>query len=238
MKHIKLALPILAFVVLLLSVGVQLIAHFSEPEEYQHTLPPLAEAIPTGFPGWQTEDLDIGPTESVADASLRLLNLDDWVHRAYTGPRGTFSVYVAYWGPGKMPIRLVSQHTPDRCWTENGWSCTDRRFNVEKTVNGHRIQPAQWGEYTINDYVNQSYFWHVVNGEVKWYAGENMNTRTTIKSVFLDIRNFTFGKKPVQYFVRIVSQESLDELWELPEFQQVMADLGELCLYYPEEDAA
>jgi hypothetical protein len=198
----------------------------------------VAESIPQRLSGWETEDLPIGATESVSESSLKTLNLNDWVHREYRSPKGSFTVYIAYWGPGQMPIRLVSQHTPDRCWTENGWSCTDRRFDVVKEVNGKAIQPAQWGEYEIQDLRTQTYFWHVVNGEVKWYAGKRMNTRTTVKSVLLDVMNFTFNKKPVQYFIRIVSPQSLDELWELPGFQEVMQDLSDLCLAIPEEGLA
>lgn len=162
---------------------------------------------------------------------MRILNLDDFVYREYRHPvHGSFTVYVAYWGPGKMPIRLVSQHTPDRCWTENGWVCTDRRFNVEKQLGDIALQPAQWGEYMIRDYRTQAYFWHLVDGEMYWLSGENMNTRTTIKSVLIDLKNFTFREKPRQYFIRIVSAQPLVELWELPEFQAVVKPLADLGL--------
>ena len=235
MKSLKATLPWFLFVTLFFCAGFLAYAHFVEPVPIEVNQPPLAEAIPTNLKGWQIEELPLGPTESIIEQSEKILNLDDFVHRQYSSAQGSFSVYVAYWGPGKMPIRLVSQHTPDRCWTENGWRCTDRRFNIEKTVDGEPIQPAQWGEYAIQDFKNQSYFWHVVDGEVKWYAGNRMNTRTTVKSFLTDLRNFTFNQKPDQYFVRIVSQQPLDELWELPGFQQVMQDLADLCLAYPED---
>lgn len=238
MKILKIVLPFCLFAVLFLSVGIQVAAYINETPVVENTNPPLEKAIPESLPGWETTELDLGPTESVTEASERILNLDDFVHRRYSSPRGSFSVYVAYWGPGKMPIRLVSQHTPDRCWTENGWTCTDRRFNVQKFVGGEELQPAQWGEYAIQEFENESYFWHVVNGEAKWFAGESMNTRTTVGSFVTDLRNFTFNKKPDQYFVRIVSQQSLDELWQLPGFQRVMADLADLCLAYPENEKA
>lgn len=235
MKRFKILLSSAIFILLAVLVTVQFIAYVTPPAEGITDHQALSTLIPSNLKGWTVEELPIGPTESVSERSLKLLNFNDFVHRRYSRSDLSFSVYVAYWGPGKMPIRLVSQHTPDRCWTENGWTCTDRKFNVEKKVGTELIQPAQWGAYKIDEYSNQAYFWHVVDGEVKWYAGNNMNTRTTVKSVLLDLMNFTLNNKPDQYFVRIVSQQSLDELWELPEFQKVMQSLADLCLAYPEK---
>lgn len=226
-------LPVLLALVVLVAVGVQVLAHMLTPPPTPLDRPPLAGILPDPLPGWTARDLDLGPTESVTEASMRILNLDDFVYRDYSHPgHGNFSVYVAYWGPGKMPIRLVSQHTPDRCWTENGWVCTDRRFNVERSVGDIRLQPAQWGEYMIQGHKTQAYFWHLVDGEMYWLSGNHMNTRTTIKSVLIDIRNMTFRERPRQYFVRIVSDHSLDELWDQPQFQAVMEVLADLGLAY------
>lgn len=235
MRRIKIILSSAIFILLAFLIGIQVFAYLTPPPDGATDNPPVATLIPSELNGWMVEDIPLGPTESVTERSLILLNLNDFVQRQYSNAGTSFSVYVAYWGPGKMPIRLVSQHTPDRCWTENGWTCTDRKFNVEKQVGKENIQPAQWGEYKIHEYTNQAYFWHVVDGEVKWYAGNRMNTRTTIKSVLLDVMNFTLNNKPDQYFVRIVSQDSLDELWELPAFQEVMQSLSDLCLAFPEK---
>lgn len=199
-------------------------------EEPAPVEPFLAEAIPDRIPGWEVEDLPLGPTESVTEQSLDILNLDDFVHREYKRGNARFSLYVAYWGPGKMPVRLVNQHTPDRCWTENGWSCTDRRFNVEKSVGDRELHPAQWGAYAIRDFSNESYFWHIVGGEAYWLAGDSMNRRTSVKSVLIDVANFTSRQQPDQFFVRLVSTQSLDDLWELDGFDTLMNSLADLCL--------
>lgn len=233
---LKYLLPASGLLVLLIAVGLQVLAAFSSPPASESSRPPLAEAIPTELPGWAIRELDLGATESVTEQSLKILNLDDYVHREYTHPEGSFSVYVAWWGPGKMPIRLVNQHTPDRCWTENGWTCTDRRFHVDKTAAGRQLHPAQWGAYQIGEFANESYFWHIVGEEAYWFGGDRMNTRTTVSSVLLDLKNFTTNNRPEQFFVRLVSQQSLDELWELPGFQAVMDDLASLCLARPQRE--
>jgi hypothetical protein len=194
---------------------------------------PLAESIPEDIPGWQVTDLDLGPTESVTQRSYDLLRLDDFVHRQYRRGDRNFSVYIAYWEPGKMPVRLVNQHTPDRCWTEVGWVCTDREWNVERTVNGRRLQPGQWGVYELEDYKNYTYFWHIVGGEVHWYGGERINTKSSLTSVWEDFRKFGLNVHREQFFIRVVSQESMDDLWNDPAFQAVMEDLADLCLAEP-----
>lgn len=229
MKGVKYALPVMGLLILLLGVGLQVFAEYVSPEP-PPVEPFLSEAIPKHLKGWEVRELDLGPTESVTERSFDILNLDDYVHREYRQGDTSFSVYVAYWGPGKMPIRLVNQHTPDRCWTENGWACSDRRFHVQKSVKGIPLLPGQWGTYTIQDYATESYFWHIVDGEAYWFGGERVNRMTSVKSVLLDLRNIAVNRNPVQFFVRIVSEDSLDELWTQPGFEAVMADLAELCL--------
>ena len=228
-KLVKSILPGIAVVVLLAGIGLQVFADWVSPEPVP-VEPFLATAIPQNLPGWEVTDLDLGPTESVTEQSFRILNLDDFVYREYRRGPTAFTVYVAYWGPGKMPIRLVNQHTPDRCWTENGWSCSDRRFHVRKSVRGQALHPAQWGVYEIGDFSSESYFWHIVDDEPYWFGGERLNTRTSLTSVLLDFRNIATNRNPDQFFIRIVSQQSLDAIWEEPGFADVMADLADLCL--------
>lgn len=222
-----------AGLVLFVAVTLQLVAHL-KPVPESSLEQPLAQAIPERLEGWQVQELDLGPTESVTQRSYDLLKLDDFVHRQYVRGDKSFSVYAAYWKPGKMPVRLVNQHSPDRCWTEVGWVCTDREWNVMRSVDGQQLQPGQWGAYELGDYTNYTYFWHIVGGEVHWYGGERLNTQSSLTSVWEDFRKFGLNVHREQFFIRIVSPESMDDLWDEPGFQKVMADLAELCLAAPE----
>ena len=85
----------------------------------------LKTTLPREVPGWEVDDKALGETEAVHAAVDKWLRLDDFVFRSYSRGRVHFDVYVAYWGPGKMPVQMVASHTPDRCWTENGWKCTE-----------------------------------------------------------------------------------------------------------------
>jgi hypothetical protein len=225
-------IPFFALVVLLGAVGLQLVANLKPVPE--GTLErPLEQAIPEQLPGWEITDMDLGPTESVTQRSYDLLRLDDFVHRQYKRGDQSFSVYIAYWKPGKMPVRLVNQHTPDRCWTEVGFVCTDREWNVERSVNGEALQPGQWGVYELEDIKNYTYFWHIVGGEAHWYGGERINTKSSLTSVWEDFRKFGLNVHREQFFVRITSAKPMDDLWDQPGFQAVMADLADLCLAEP-----
>ncbi|MGC9451326.1 MAG: exosortase-associated EpsI family protein [Oceanipulchritudo sp.] len=236
MKHWTKRWGIPGAVVLILFMGISLQVYSQlQPVPESSLKTPLEEAIPQEIAGWEVTDLDLGPTESVTQRSYSLLRLDDFVHRQYRRGDRSFSVYIAYWKPGKMPVRLVNQHTPDRCWTEVGWTCTDREWNIEKTVNGRELQPAQWGIYTIRDYTNYTYFWHIVGGQVHWYGGERINTKSSLTSVWEDFRKFGLNVHREQFFIRVVSPEPMDDLWEEDAFLEVMSALADLCLSKPVE---
>jgi hypothetical protein len=225
-------IPFFAAIVLLGAVTIQLAANL-KPVPEGSLEEPLKNAIPDQLSGWQVQELDLGPTESVTQRSYDLLNLDDFVHRQYSRPGQSFSVYVAYWKPGKMPVRLVNQHSPDRCWTEVGYTCTDRKWNVQRSVEGEDLQPGQWGVYELGDSKNYTYFWHIVGGVSHWYGGERINTRSSLTSIWEDFRKFGLNVHREQFFVRVVSAQPMDDLWSQPGFQTVMADLGRLCLAEP-----
>lgn len=229
-------IPGAAGIILLVGIALQVISSTRTVSEGSLTLP-LEEIIPSDVAGWEVEDMDLGPTESVTERSMDLLKLDDFIHRSYTRGDKNFSIYVAYWKPGKMPVRLVNQHSPDRCWTQVGWSCTDRKWNVEKFVGEIPLQPAQWGVYELENYTNHAYFWHIVGGEVHSYGGERINTRTSLTTVFEDLTKFGLNVHREQFFVRIVSSQSIDGLWEEPGFMEVMEVLAELCLAETQPDA-
>ena len=139
-----------AGMVFIVAVALQLVANL-KPVPESSLEQPLAEAIPERLEGWQVNDMDLGPTESVTQRSYDLLKLDDFVHRQYVRGDKSFSVYAAYWKPGKMPVRLVNQHTPDRCWTEVGWVCTNREWNVMRSVDGKRLQRARVATRPVGD---------------------------------------------------------------------------------------
>ncbi|HSH09407.1 MAG TPA: exosortase-associated EpsI family protein [Oceanipulchritudo sp.] len=222
-------IPGVAIFVLVAAVILQVLAS-TKPVPEGSLKTSLKEAIPGQINGWQVKDLDLGPTESVTQRSYDLLRLDDFVHRQYSRGDKSFSVYIAYWKPGKMPVRLVNQHTPDRCWTEVGWTCAEREWNVHRSAEGRDLKPAQWGVYELGEAKNYTYFWHIVGGDVHWYGGNRVNTRASLSTVWEDFRKFGLNVHREQFFIRVVSPHPMDDLWQEPAFESVMADLADLCL--------
>ena len=136
------ALNILCLIVLLFVVGVQFVrvGHVYEPVLHS----PLSEILSDELPGWRVKDRSLGETEAVRYRVGQVLNFDDYVYREYDRGDLRFSAYVAYWRPGKMPVRLVNAHNPDRCWSQVGWRCTALESEVAKTLPGGSLKPAEW----------------------------------------------------------------------------------------------
>jgi len=178
--------------------------------------------LPEDLPNWETRELELGATESLNEASREILRLDDFVHRQYSQPGRTFSVYIGYWRPGKMPVRLINQHTPDRCWLENGWSCVDREWNVEYEGPDQDLQPAQLGLYEIQGFETYAMFWHLVDGEAYWAVPGQLNSRTRVGPFLKELFAFKMQTKREQIFIRINSNVPFDEIWETDGFQKVL----------------
>lgn len=192
----------------------------------------LAEATPRELRGWNVVDLPLGPTEAVNEAALKTLNLDDYVYREFRRGTESFTIYAAYWGPGKMPVRLVASHTPDRCWTENGMRCDEMRFHQTYAIRERRLQPGEFRTFTPAggaEKINVIY-WHVVGGESYDY-GERFNAVPSPWRWWKDtLAEATHGSRE-QLFVRVASAQPVDALWRQPDFLTAMTAVANLGLW-------
>jgi hypothetical protein len=190
----------------------------------------LAQLIPVEIPGWQAEVLPLGPNEFVDARVSQTLNFDDVFNVRYRRGRQEFGVYVAYWGAGKMPTRLVASHTPDRCWSENGWTCLDMRFYERLEPGGVALQPADWrwfrpphGEpiYVV--------FWHLIEGRVYDYGGRFNQIPHPFEWWKDVVRQMVQGSRE-QYFIRVTSSGPFEQIMEDEGFQLVMQGLARVGL--------
>jgi hypothetical protein len=191
----------------------------------------LAQTVPSTLPGWEGRDVPLGPNEFVAGEVEKVLNFDQVVYREFRHNSETLGVYVAYWGPGKMPARLVASHTPDRCWTENGWRCIAMRFKQKEPFEGGTLQPAEWRMFEPPDGGNPTYvlYWHLVDGRIYDYGGR-FNAipdpvrwwKDAVQQVFLGSRE--------QVFIRLTSNEPLERLSSDPGVVEVLRSLERLGL--------
>lgn len=194
--------------------------------------PDLAKRLNAEPDGWQVVEERLGPTEGVAQAVLKTLNLDDYVYRRFRRGAVQFSVYAAYWGPGKMPTRLVASHTPDRCWTENGMRCVDMRFRERLTLEGRALLPAEVRTFLPPSGAEPTYvaYWHTVEGRLYDY-GARFNAVPHPWLWWKDTAAQVLYGSREQLFVRITSSQPLAEIWREPGFQRVMAQVAALGLY-------
>jgi hypothetical protein len=125
------------------AIGFQFFYRLSEVPQPTNR-PRIAEVVPHLAEGWVVTEESLGLTEAVNASTLKILNLDDYVYRRFQRGSVSFTVYAAYWAPGRMPTRLVASHTPDRCWTENGMRCVDMRFKERYLVAEKPLLPAEY----------------------------------------------------------------------------------------------
>jgi len=219
--------PFLYFIasVLLAAVLLQGYIFFTQPPVTKTG--ELDELISSLLPGWIMEELPLGQTEEVRNAVERRLQFDDVISRIYSRGNVDVGIYIAYWKPGKMPVRLVGVHTPDTCWVQNGWSCEFREHSVKKTVDEQPLLDGEYGIYEINDHRQHVLFWHIVGDRINTYEQQGMHSLT---AVWHDIRRFGLNQRQEQFFIRISSNRPFEEIWNDPGFAQLMKDIANLGL--------
>ena len=228
-KRWSLLLPALVLVVAVAMQGVQVFRETPKPRG-----PHLARAVPLELAGWTGRVLPLGASEFISGEVEKVLNYDEVLYHEYSRGGESFMVYVAYWGPGKMPTRLVASHTPDRCWTENGWRCLEMRFKQPEIFQGIALQPAEWRlfEPPSGGRPTHVLFWHLVEGRAYDY-GDRFNAIPDPVLWWKDAMQQAVLGSREQYFIRLTSSEPLENLWSDPGFAEVLHGLERLGLAVP-----
>lgn len=228
--------PFLGFAVLALLVCLNFYNPFTTeagPGKGAH----VRDFVPDELPGWTVADKKLGETESVETRAASILDLDDFVYRNFSrnGGEEFFEVYIAYWSPGKASIVDVSAHTPDRCWTKNGWEIVEQKHRVENRSGEDPLLPAEWRTFEIQGNEQYVYFWHLVGGDAYQY-GKRANTFPTPYAYVRDFLQSKVLGTGEQYFIRINTNIPFEKLWQNSQFQEVVADVSELGLTVTGED--
>jgi hypothetical protein len=224
--RISLIMPALVIAASIALQGTHLFRETARPRDIR-----LAEAVPLSLPGWVGEDVPLGPNEFQATEVEKVLNYDQIINREYRRDGAMFGVYVAYWGPGKMPARFVASHTPDRCWTENGWHCVEMRFKQVKEFEGVSLQPAEWRLFDPPNGGRQTYviYWHLVDGRTYDY-GERFNAVPDPVRWWKDAAQQVLLGSREQFFIRLTSSEPIEHIWSDPGIAEVLRSLERLGL--------
>ena len=221
-------LIILLVVVLLIAAMLQTRGQFEGRPSTNK--PDLRAAMACEVPDWKAQDLPIGETEEVRNAAAKTLRYDDYFYRSYRRGGVEFTVYVAYWGPGKYPPQMITQHTPDRCWTLNGMTCEETRFDLPVSIGGKPLWPAQWRKFRApQGGITYTMFWHMV-GDRPYDFGKRFYDMPSPVNFWSEALRFAAGSQPAQLFFRITSNVSPEKIWNEPGFQQAVGGFHTLGL--------
>ncbi|MGH8018248.1 MAG: exosortase-associated EpsI family protein [Opitutaceae bacterium] len=222
-------------ILLLLAAGVLagavVLQGFDPMGEVSSPKPPHLARLFSLNPGeWHGEEIPLGPNEFVSGKVSQVLKFDDVFNARYRKGSLELSLYIVYWGAGKMPMRLVASHTPDRCWSENGWECLEMRFDERRTAGATSLQEADWRHFSgpagETAYV---LFWHLIDGRAYDY-GERFNRIPHPLEWWKDaIRQMVSGSRE-QYFIRLSSSEPFDQIWGDAGVQEIVRALAGLGL--------
>ena len=214
-------------VVLCAVVGLQVYAAWT-PLPQPTLSGSLAEHLPGEISGWTVKALPLGETEAVRNQAARSLNFDDFVYHEYSRGPVRFTVYIAYWKPGKMPVRLVNAHSPDRCWTRVGWRCRAMKFEVAPETKRGDLIPGQWRIFAKEDLLQYVFFWHIVGKKAFSYG--RFGNRPPWSVALIDLYRNGLNQRREQFFVRLSSNHSFSDLSRYKGFYTVLGHLHDLCL--------
>jgi hypothetical protein len=191
----------------------------------------FAGKVPIGLAGWSARELPLGNTELLAGQVSSMLNFDAFVFREFARGTDRIAVYAAYWRPGRMPVSRVVSHTPDRCWTENGWNCETMVFNERWSIPTiGELQPAQRRVFRSPvGAAEHVAFWHFVNGE-PFDFGERFTAFTDPKMWIKQTLAYAALGSGEQCFIRITSDRPFEHFRDDPGWLELMAALGKLGL--------
>lgn len=225
----KLTILVVGAAVLLGALVVQF--RHAEPIAAANRHELLKTVFPESIPGaLVSRDLELGPTETTRAEVEKTLRHDDLLYREYRLRAAAVTVYVAYWGPGRMPTQLVASHTPDRCWVSAGWTCEEMRHQV--ALAGARVAdvPGEWRRFAAPDGTRlQVQFWQLVGSELYDY-GERSNRVPSVWRWWRDAARQAFRTPPAQYFVRVTSDQPFEQLAGDPGWRAIEGALARIGL--------
>lgn len=227
--HISPRCFLLPTVAAILAVGVGLLIYGSlqqPPQAFHGTVLELLPP-PDQIRDWKVSFLHVANTPEMQKAVAEILNYDDAIFVNYSRGGVRISVYIAYWTPGKMSHRLVAGHTPDVCWTKAGWLCESGRTidNLESETG--RLQPAELRTMVQRGSKEFVVFWHLVGNRSITYK---TNWRPPWYAMFKDLWEGGMQQRKEQLFVRISSNQPLDEFWRTDPVRILASNLADLSL--------
>lgn len=226
----KSTLSILGSIILMGVIGVNIYYNMAQNAKPTKTVT-LEEAITKDLPGWDVEDLPLAETEAMLDRVNDILNFDEHISRTYFNETTEFTLYIAYWEPGKSSVVEVNRHTPDICWVSNGWELEERTHDILIDIGNMTFLPAQYRVFDKDGISTSVLFWHIV-GNSFYRNKRNLESEYSFNPI-KTLLQFGLSQKQEQFFVRIHSRDDVRKLIKDNGVEDLMTSLGKLCLNKP-----
>lgn len=185
---------------------------------------PLDLILPAPLDGWRAESVPLGADAKAAE----VLRFTAYSHREYSRNGVKFTVYIAYWAPGCMPVRVVGNHTPDGCWSNSGWKC--ERINETLTLGDQYL--LEHGESRVfsspSGKIVNVVFWHFVDGKKFADYGSRYRSLDAASEMWRSVVYAFFRGPREQYFVRLSSEMPLEALRAERQFVDLVAHISRM----------
>jgi hypothetical protein len=199
---------------------------------------PIGEIVSANILGWTSKDLPLAETETMMAQVNNILQFDQYIYRLYEHDNTQVTVYVAYWGPGKVTTADAGTHNPDSCWVNAGWTREERKYGVERTLGGKKLKPLEYGVYGREKMKLPVIFWHLVGDEVNRYQDQKEGWRNGLEGrieriplIWADLKKYGLNQRREQMFIRITANKSFETLFQDPDFIRLMEALAPLGIF-------
>lgn len=177
--------------------------------------PRLKTVVPAEVSGWTVRDEKLAGTEVDHGKVVGQIQFDDYVYRSFTRGSARFDIYVAYWRPGKDARSFAGGHIPDRCFAGAGFTMGEGRSAVQLPFQLGTLSAAEWRRFKASDKSHvEVLYWTVQGGRVLTFR------RGETAKLLADALNELRVARMEQYFIRVTTTGTFDELVNVPEFQE------------------
>jgi len=170
-------------------------------------------------------ELPLGETERASASAQEILDFSDFRYVSYRDTTDLeFTVYLAYWKSRAAHFLEVATHAPDNCWVRNGMQLSGRLSESILVWPGFESHAGNLRIFQNSGQEINVIYWHFLAGETLSYL--NYDEGKTFG--FMADNFFAFRKGDgEQFFLRVASERTIEELSGSPLFRKLMEQLDQ-----------
>lgn len=96
-----------------------------------------------------------------------VLNADELIDKQFRNRLISFQLFIAHWRAGNQYASEASQHPPELCWPDNGWSCNKVMSMAGFHSGTALLPPGEWRRFSTPTGASQEVlFWCILDGSI------------------------------------------------------------------------